>query len=197
MTWLLPLEPDAFQVTLQTLVPSLLETFGAAMPERLQRLARRLADNGAWYMHRRAGPPRTIVHGNFRLDNLLFETSGEGVTLTIIDWQVPFVGLGVVDIAYFAASCLHQEQRRAIERPMIGIYHATLLANGVHGYTLDRCWEDYRFATLTALARLITSGALLDFSSERGQGTVSGCHRSDGRYPGRPQRRRSSARPGG
>jgi hypothetical protein len=52
---------------------------------------------------------------------------------------------------------------------MIGIYHATLLANGVHGYTLDRCWEDYRFATLTALSRLITAGPLLDFSSERGK----------------------------
>jgi len=180
MTWLAPLDPDGFQVTLQTLVPTVLEKFGDVMPERLQILAGRLADNGAWYMRRRANPPRTIVHGDFRLDNLLFGTSGPEATLTIIDWQVPFLGLGIADVAYFAASCLGKEQRRAIEGQMIGIYHSTLLANGVDGYTLDRCLEDYRFATLTALARLITSGALLDFSSERGRELVlAAVHRID------------------
>lgn len=169
MDWLVPVDPDGFQVTLQTLVPTVLEKFGDDMPERLQVLARRLADSGAWYMRRRAVPPRTIVHGDFRLDNLLFGSPEGDAALTIIDWQVSFIGQGVADAAYFAAFCLHKEQRRAIERRMIGIYHATLLANGVHGYDLDRCWEDYRFATLTALSRLITAGALLDFSSERGK----------------------------
>ena len=169
MAWLVPLDPDGFQVTLQTLVPSVLEKFGDAVPERLQVLMRRLADSGAWYMRRRSAPPRTLVHGDFRLDNLLFGPPESAAALTIIDWQVSFIGQGVCDLAYFAAFCLHKEQRRTIERQMIGIYHAALLANGVHGYDLDGCMEDYRFSTLTALSRLITAGAILDASSERGQ----------------------------
>ncbi len=167
--WLVPLDPDGFQVTLQTLVRSLLEKFGGDLPERLQVLARALADSGAWYMRRRAAPPWTLVHGDFRLDNLLFGPPEGDAALTIIDWQVSFIGQGVTDVAYFAAFCLHTEQRRAIERRMIEIYHSTLLANGVQGYTLDRCLEDYRFGTLAALSRLITAGAILDVSSERGR----------------------------
>lgn len=169
MAWLVPVGPDVFQVTLQTLVPTLLSKFGDVMSERLQLLTRRFAESGAWYMRQRATPPCTIVHGDFRLDNLLFGPPDTDAALTIIDWQVPFIGQGVADIAYFAAFCLEKGQRRSIERELVGRYHAALAANGVLGYELDRCVEDYRFATLTALSRLITALAILDSSSERGR----------------------------
>jgi hypothetical protein len=93
--------------------------------------------------------------------------------LTIIDWQVAFLGRGAADLAYFAAFCLSKEQRRSVEYQMVDIYHRTLLAGGVFGYDIDQCWEDYRFATLTAVLRLITAGAMLDFSSERGRALVA------------------------
>ncbi len=179
MTWLIPLDPDRFQEVCQGLLAPFLQKFDDVLTERLRELARRLVDHVAYYRRWLDDSPRTIVHGDFRLDNLLFGAA-DGEPLTIIDWQVSLLGHGVVDVAYFAAFCLPKEQRRAIERQMVQSYHAALLGNGVVGYDLDQCWEDYRFATLSALLRLITAGALLDFSSERGRAlTMVLVHRID------------------
>ncbi len=171
--WLVPVDADRFQALLQAVAPTFLERSGVFMPDRLRVLVQRLADNGAYYRQNVTAHPHTIVHGDFRLDNLLFGQPDGEAALTIIDWQVSLLGRGVADVAYFAAFCLDKDQRRAIERHLVSIYHSALLANSVHGYTADQCWADYRFATLTALARLITAGGILDVSSERGRALTS------------------------
>ncbi len=173
MTWLVPIDQDKFQETLQQLLPTLLARFGDALPVRLQDLAGRLANNYSTWRKHLDGPPRTIVHSDLRLDNLLFGLPDTDDSLTIIDWQLPILWRGVADVSYFAAFCLHKKQRRAIERRMIEIYHGTLLADGVHGYDLDQCLRDYSAGTITALSRLISAGAMLDFSSERGKALVA------------------------
>jgi hypothetical protein len=169
MTWPIPLDPDQHQQVSQGLRGPFLEKFGDVLPERLRGLVGRLVDYIPYYRRWLAASPRTIAHGDFRLDNLLFGASSGVAPLTIVDWQVAFLGRGVSDVAYLAAFCLPKEQRRAIERRMVETYHATLVANGVRGYDFEQCWSDYRFTTLGAVERMITAGALLDLSSERGR----------------------------
>jgi hypothetical protein len=169
MTWLVPIQPAEFEQACRRLWGPFLEKFRDVVPEHLQAVAGRLVANVAFYRRRLVTPPRTIVHGDFRLDNLLFGAHEGAAPLTILDWQVALLGRGVADVAYLAAFCLPKEQRRAIERRMVETYHAALVANGVRGYDLDRCWEDYRFTALGALLRMITAGAVLDLSSERGR----------------------------
>ena len=46
-------------------------------------------------------PPRTIVQGDFRMDNLFFGESAQQAPIAICDWQGPLRCKGVHDLAYF------------------------------------------------------------------------------------------------
>jgi hypothetical protein len=90
-----------------------------------------------------------LLHGDYRLDNLLFFPDTGGVT--VVDWQTLGVGLPARDLAYFTATSLVPELRASIERDLVGEYHRALLGYGVTDYDRETCWRDYRLGTLQAL----------------------------------------------
>ncbi len=92
--------------------------------------------------------PRTIVHGDFRLDNIMFEVNDGAHPMATLDWQTISVGPGVVDVAYFLSAGLDPETRRTHETSLVRHYHAELLRRGVCDYSWDACWHDYRRNTL-------------------------------------------------
>jgi hypothetical protein len=77
--------------------------------------------------------PFAVLHGDYRLDNLLFGSDDGDVVA--VDWQTLVVGPPARDVAYFLGTSLAVKERR---------YHAELVARGVEGYTAERCFEDYR-----------------------------------------------------
>ncbi len=85
--------------------------------------------------------PFTVVHGDYRLDNLMFAPDGEVIAL---DWQTMSLAPPLRDVAYFLGTCLDVELRRGHERDLVTGYHAALLSHGVADYDLDRCFDDYR-----------------------------------------------------
>ena len=46
----------------------------------------------------------TVVHNDFRLDNMLFSDAADRAPLTVVDWQTVGLGRGPGDIAYFLGS---------------------------------------------------------------------------------------------
>ena len=91
--------------------------------------------------------PRTLVHGDFRLENMFFGASLGESSFAVIDWQDISRGEGVWDVAWFIGGCLQTtSERQTEERQLLKIYHETLRANGISEYTFEVCWEDYRFA---------------------------------------------------
>ena len=88
--------------------------------------------------------PRTPVHSDYRLDNMLFATGGKDRPLTVVDWQTVQLGVGPSDVAYFLGSAFEPERRRSCERDLLIRYHRALVEDyGVDGYPFDRCWRDY------------------------------------------------------
>ena len=88
--------------------------------------------------------PRTPVHSDYRLDNMLFAASGEDRPLTVVDWQTVRLGVGPSDVAYFLGSAFEPERRRSCERDLLIRYHRALVEDyGVGGYPFDHCWRDY------------------------------------------------------
>jgi len=88
--------------------------------------------------------PRTPVHGDYRLDNMLFAASGADRPLTVVDWQTVQLGAGPSDVAYFLGSAFEPERRRSCERDLLIRYHRALVEDyGVGGYPFDHCWRDY------------------------------------------------------
>jgi hypothetical protein len=85
------------------------------------------------------------VHGDYRLDNLLFPDDGtRGVCA--VDWQTLSLALPARDLAYAVATSLPVAGRRAHEAALVTAYHDALLAHGVTGYPRETAWDDYRFS---------------------------------------------------
>jgi hypothetical protein len=110
-----------------------------------------------------------LVHGDYRLDNLLFATEAGGSPAAAVDWQTLGIGLPGRDLAYFLGNGLLPEDRRAHERQLVDAYHGALVATGVTDHSLDECWEDYRFGQFQG--PLITVlGAMHVEQTDRGDG---------------------------
>ena len=92
------------------------------------------------YIAYRPGP-LTVVHGDYRLDNLLF---GGAAPVVTVDWQTVTRGPALTDVAYFLGTSPTPDVRAAHEEVLVARYHAELLGRGVAGYDWDRCWYDYR-----------------------------------------------------
>ncbi|MGH9274890.1 MAG: phosphotransferase family protein [Acidimicrobiales bacterium] len=111
--------------------------------------------------------PATIVHGDFRLDNLLFGGPAGGPPVAVVDWQTCARGPALADLAYFIGSGLLADERRPAEHDLVRRYHDRLLAAGVTDYEWTRCWDDYRLGTFSGLIMAVTASMLVE-RTERG-----------------------------
>ena len=120
---------------------------------------------GAWLLGRQ--DCFALVHGDYRLDNLLFATAAGGPACTAVDWQIVAVGLPARDLGFFLGTGLKRDERGAYERELVAAYHAALVEYGVDDYPLDQCWDDYRYGLFQG--PLITVlGAMYATRTERG-----------------------------
>lgn len=72
--------------------------------------------------------PATIIHGDWRLDNLFF---GDDGSVTVIDFQITGQGSGAYDLGYFVSQSIATEVRRGREMELIDRYLDGLAARGV------------------------------------------------------------------
>ena len=106
--------------------------------------------------------PVTIVHGDYRLDNLLFGGKDGGVPITVVDWQTVSTGSALTDVAYFLGAGLRPDDRRAHERALVEDYLGRLTTAGVEGYGWDDCWTDYRRGTWSGLIMAVAASMLVE-----------------------------------
>jgi hypothetical protein len=88
----------------------------------------------------------TFVHGDYRLDNLMFETTDQGVKVAAVDWQTLSVGCGGQDIAYLLGNSSPPEQRRKHEAHLLDVYRDSMAARGVER-TREEVFADYVYGT--------------------------------------------------
>jgi hypothetical protein len=108
--------------------------------------------------------PRTLVHGDYRLDNVLFDDEGNAA---MIDWQLAAWGRGAYDLALFLAGSVDTVVRREHGDSMIRSYHDTLVAAGVEGYTLDDCRRDVQRGYVLNLPNPVTALVAVPAHTER------------------------------
>ena len=82
---------------------------------------------------------RTIVHGDFRADNLLFGPARP----VVLDWQTASFGTATSDLSYFLGSSLPVPVRQEHEHALVRLYHSILVSRGVP-LTWADCWNGYR-----------------------------------------------------
>lgn len=139
---------------------------GALDPDVLDVVAAFASRFDTWGAAAAVGP-RSLVHGDWRLDNLLFpESPGEDAEIAAVDWQTVAVGSPVSDLAYFVGAGLLPEARRELEPELVERYLAMLAHLGIErpdGDEFDRC---YTAQTLGGLVMAVLP-AMLVGESER------------------------------
>jgi hypothetical protein len=135
------------------LFPGFATTYRSHLDADEFELAERFGAVIAQWRSGRTGP-KTVTHGDYRLDNMLFATPQGGPPVTVVDWQTPAHGDPIADLSYFIGAGLLAEDRRAHEHELVDAY---LEALGEYGIELDGAWvwEQYRreaFAGLTVAA---------------------------------------------
>lgn len=116
-----------------------------------------------------AEPPITVIHGDFRMDNLFFAAEDGHAALIAVDWQGSLRGRAAQDLGYFMSGSLPVELRQAHERELIDLWHDELCASGVTDYSADDAWLDYRRGTLFVWTHAVVISGTLDHTNERGK----------------------------
>jgi aminoglycoside/choline kinase family phosphotransferase len=108
----------------------------------------------------------TIVHRDFRLDNLLFTDTKTGTQVKVVDWQTASISSGATDLAYFIGASFAPQQRRAVENELVHQYHDGLTQFGIN-MSWAEAWDQYRlFATSGYVMAIVAS--MLVKQTERG-----------------------------
>ena len=142
--WLEPLSEYAYGSSLG----SWLRSYHGDWPPALKNLAPRTVEHYAQLRTQISTPPRTIVHGDFPSQNMIFAARRGQRQFALIDYQMVALGRGVVDLARFFATSLRPELRRSIEMDLLRTYHSILEAGGVRDYEFDQCLHDFRLGLL-------------------------------------------------
>ena len=156
---------DRFLTDLVTpLWPGFVDRYGDRLAaDHLALCDRFVAGLGPWL----AGRPEAtaVVHGDFRLDNLLFRPGDPRPY--VVDWQTAAWGAPAADVGYLLGGSLLAEDRRRHADRLLGVYHRALIDHGVAGYGLGRLTEDVRRLCFSGLL-LSIGAAMLVKRTERG-----------------------------
>ncbi|MGB0113218.1 MAG: phosphotransferase [Ilumatobacteraceae bacterium] len=138
----------------QMFFPGFAATYASHLAPDEMELAEQFGARIVDWRSGRAASPRAVTHGDYRLDNMLFQTPQGGPPVTVVDWQTPGHGEPIADLSYFCGAGLLPPERREHERSLVAAYTEAL---GEYSIELDDdwVWEQYRretFAGLTVAA---------------------------------------------
>ena len=106
-----------------------------------------------------------LVHGDYRLDNMLFGQEGADRPLTVVDWQTVTWGPAMIDVAYFLGCALADDLRRDNYDALLREYHAALGPDAV--LSIDDVRDGVRRQTFFGVMMAIVSSMLVE-RTERG-----------------------------
>mgnify|MGYP001814075084 FL=1 len=118
--------------------PGFIDRFGHGLSRDCIAFGERYVRNYSHFVTRFEGP-KTLVHGDFRSENILFTAD----TAATVDWQTVGESSALTDAAYFLGGSVDIQNRREWERSLIDEYRNHLEEEGV-SLTAAECWQQYR-----------------------------------------------------
>ena len=140
---------------------------GDGMPGELRELGGRLSQHIPTVKAKLTVPPRTIVHGDYRLDNCFLGTPTNSQSIVVFDWEYCARGRGTYDVATFISEAFPPQRRRNEEMSLLRMYHSLLIEDGIQNYSYEDCLLDYRLSMLEIFMFWISAGGYCDFEGDR------------------------------
>lgn len=108
--------------------------------------------------------PTTVIHGDYRADNIFFDDDGKVV---LLDFQLTGLATGSYDLSYFVTQSLMPDVAADNEKALFDRYVAGLIAGGVPESETARLWDDYRVGALFCLVYPVVAARGMDLSDPR------------------------------
>lgn len=131
-----PSESDMHSSFITSLLPGFFERYAERLDDDVVALTERSI---ATAVRGRTASRPTIVHNDFRVDNMMFG----GPRVWVLDWQTMAIADGVGDVSYFLGGSLQVDDRRDREVELVRAYAEEMTARGVPT-DFDDCWARYR-----------------------------------------------------
>ena len=133
----------------------------SSLPTHYETARSFVDENFEGLMDRVAGSPYTLLHGDYRMDNLFFDDQ----KVWAVDFQVVMRGRAGFDLGNFLATNLRQD---VDEMSVVKSYWNALTENGIEGYEFNDCHHDYVIGKLYMLYMMISADEHIDFGEGRG-----------------------------
>ena len=114
------------QAMITPLYAGFVDRYGDQIAPKHRVVCERLVAAFDGYVEAEAGQMRGLVHGDYRLDNMLFGTAEADRALTVVDWQTVSWGPAMTDLAYFLGCALPTPDRREHYDALLRAYHEAL-----------------------------------------------------------------------
>jgi hypothetical protein len=145
-------------------LPVFEEIFGFSLLPEMLDISRSYGTNHPSLLDQLASLPQTLTHGDFRADNLFFDS---GDSVAVIDWQGISRCGAAADVGYFLSQNMEIQDRRQHETDLLHVYHQSLVSAGVKDYEFSTLFDNYRLGVLYGWIIPVFAVGSLNVSSER------------------------------
>jgi len=135
---------DALFEMYKAQLPGFLDRFGPKLAKDERNIIARLGESHTAPLYSDLPDMFSLVHVDYRLDNLMIDHRQAGPNITVVDWQSITLGAPLSDVAYFIGAGLLADARRDAEEGIVHGYHEGLLAAGIEDFDWSTCWNAYR-----------------------------------------------------
>jgi len=108
---------------------------------------------------------RTIIHYDFRADNMMFNDRDE---ILVLDWQVALRSLGAFDVVRAVCGSHHGLLESSHHLEFLEMWYEGLLQAGVTNYSREDAWRDYRISIIMSAYVPVVAHHFLSHEGTRG-----------------------------
>jgi len=159
-----------------------LEIGGSSLSSGYESVARKYGESVNKVSGHFGKSPATLVHGDFRLANLMFDDRPDSADpVYAFDWQLATRGKGANDLGYFLGFSFSNKSRQHFEQQLLAEYHESILDLGVANYSFEEFSVDVRIGAFRLMYVLtlgiVNAGQHLKETDEGAQFLKSLCNR--------------------
>ncbi|MFT7686776.1 MAG: hypothetical protein ACI9FB_002124 [Candidatus Azotimanducaceae bacterium] len=144
------------QLVYRMVLPGFLDRYGSKLSDEHIQVIEGMCDLLPYYQRFYPGP-NTLVHCDYRLDNMMF---GGPRPLTIVDWQTISLGCALTDASYCLGTSLFSPERLREESALLKHYLEVLNSYKI-GLSWDDCWQYYRGYSASGLIMAVIASMVV------------------------------------
>jgi hypothetical protein len=162
-TWLHSLSDlqEGFFKEQQEFTPEFIKRLGDRLEPRVLELVHRMAEGCDNLVSCLKGQPQTLMHWDYRADNLLIDEEQQSPSITAVDWQTVMIGAPLQDVAYFIGASLKTDLRREHEMALLESYYDNLVERCVSDFSWEECLLGYQLGSFSGLTMAVRAAELV------------------------------------